>query len=86
MDIGGAEEDWINSRRLQLLVKHCISHVVAHADTFMQVVSSDALNAIFDELIKHSSATRYTHYLYRDILDTRFSLESISDRAIEDQV
>ena len=86
MDIGGAEEDWINSRRLQLLVKHSINHVVTHAETFMDVVSSDVLNTIFNELIKHPSAANFIHYLYRDILDTKFSLESISDRAIEDQV
>ena len=68
------------------MVKHSIEHVVTHAETFMDIVSSDVLNAIFDELIKHPSAANYIHYLYKDILDVRFSLESISDRAIEDQV
>ena len=86
MDIGGADEDWINSRRLQLLVKHSINHVVTHAETLIDIVQSDVLNAIFDELIKHPSAANYIHYLYKDILETRFTLESISDRAIEDQV
>ena len=60
--------------------------MVSNAETFMDIITSDALNAIFDELIKHPSAANYIHYLYKDILDTRFTLESISDRAVEDQV
>ena len=44
------EENGINGRNVQLLVKHCVSRIVGLADCVEEVMESDALIAIFDEL------------------------------------
>ena len=39
---------------------------------------------IFDELTKHDSATKFVKYLLSNLLDTRFMIEDIAEKAFED--
>ena len=43
------DENGINGRNVQLLVKHCVSKIVDLAECEEEVMENDALNAIFDE-------------------------------------
>ena len=41
-------------------------------------MSNEFLAAVFDELIKHDSAKNFVRYLLSDLLDTRFTINSIA--------
>lgn len=53
------DDDWINGEKIQLIVKHCIGLVVELATSLDEVLTNDALNAIFDELTKHTSSKKF---------------------------
>ena len=77
MDIG--DEAWINGRKIQLLIKCCVEHVVRNAETLEEIIENESLNVIFEELTKHQSAKDYVKYLFTDILETGFDMTSISE-------
>ena len=50
----------------------------------MDILNDDVLTNVFDELTKNESATKFVNYLFSDLLNTKFFIEDISDRAVED--
>ena len=67
---------------MQLLVKYCVSQVVSSADSVEEVLANDALGAIFDELTQHQTCKEYVRYLFSDILEFKFNLDTIADKAV----
>lgn len=54
VDIGN--DDWVNSREVQFIIKHCIKVCVMSANSYEEVVNSEVLQVIFQELKKHKAA------------------------------
>ena len=54
------------------------------AESVEEIMNNDALHAIFDELTEHQTARDYVKYLFSDVLEIRFNLDSISEKAVED--
>ena len=50
----------------------------------MDILNDDVLTNVFDELTKNESATQFVNYLFSDLLNTKFFIEDISERAVED--
>ena len=48
LEIGN--DNWINGRRVQLLVKYCVARIVENSNSVEEILESDVLEAIFDEL------------------------------------
>jgi len=59
--------------------------VVSKAGSFEEVLHDEIIDVLFDELTKHQTAKDYVKYLFADILDSRFFLESIAEKALEDE-
>ena len=48
------------------------------------VIEDEVLTTVFDELTKHDTTVKFVKYLYSELLNTRFMVEQIGDRAVED--
>ena len=48
------------------------------AATAEAIFESDVLNTIFSELCQHENSTEYVNFLFKDMIDTKFSLDEIS--------
>ena len=81
----GDNLNWINGPKVQLIVSHCIEKVVQAAESTDDIVENDTICAIFDELSQHQSARDFVQYLFKDILENKFQLDSISHGAAEDE-
>ena len=79
-----ADDDWVNSREVQLCVKQSIKIAVGSASNFDEVLNSDILKTIFSEFKKHRTAREYSRYLYEELVDSKISLDSLSEKAAED--
>ena len=49
------------------------------------IVDRTKLIALFDELTKHQTARNYIRYLHTDVVKSKFNMESISEKAVEDR-
>ena len=47
-------------------------------------MKNETICAIFDELTKHEESKNYVRYLMTDVLNTRFAIDSIAKKALED--
>ena len=54
------------------------------ASNFDEVLNSDILKTIFSEFKKHRTAREYSRYLYEELVDSKISLDSLSEKAAED--
>lgn len=45
-------------------------------------MANDALGAIFDELTQHQTCKEYVRYLFSDLLEFKFNLDTIADKAV----
>lgn len=80
-----SNENWINCRKVQLVVSRSIEHAVTRAESVESILRDDSLSLLFEELTEHQAAKDYMRYLFTDLLNTtNFYLESIAEKAIED--
>ena len=68
-----------------MLIQECIKVEVDQATNVQQIMHSDVLNAIFEELCRHGQSQEFITYLYKDLLENKFELEEISGRVLEDK-
>lgn len=79
-----AEDDWINCRKIHLLVSHCVEVAFRRASSMEDVLSDAPLAAVFEELVEHHSAKDFVKYLFTDVLTTTdFFVESIAEKAAD---
>ena len=78
------DSEWINSWRIQQLVTHCIDVSVEKANTVHDVLQNSVLQTIWRELCNQAKAQEYVVYLYKDLLQNQFMLESVANRVVVD--
>ena len=54
------------------------------AKSFEDLIRNKLINAIFEELCSHESAHNYARYLFNDIAESLFEIDTIAQSQIED--
>ena len=63
-----SDSDWINCRRIQQLVVHCINLSVERSKSIQDVMSNDVLLTVWRQLCRDPKALEFVKYLYKDLL------------------
>ena len=76
--------EWIDSWRVRQLVTHCIDASVEKANSIHDVLQNSVLRTIWRELTGDIKSKEFVRYLYKDLLQNQFMLESIASRVVVD--
>ena len=63
---------------------HCIDVSVEKSNSIHEVLQNSVLQTIWRELCKEVKAQEFVNFLYKDLLQNQFMLESLANRVVVD--